>query len=517
MADLSPENPVDLVSADFPVWLRAAHLINFVLIGILLRSGIEILSSLPRLWWRNDCAPGTEWLRFTRRKLPREEGVYTSLMDEKTVSPLLALPGRENIGLGRHWHGLGVMLWVLNGVVYVILLLATGLWRRIVPTSWEVFPDAWESFTIYLGLGVPSIEHFTPYDALQQLAYTAVVFLIAPLMIATGIAMSPTVRNRFPWYVRMWGGHQGARSLHFLGVVAMSLFVVVHVGLVFLVHPEYNLPHMVFGVTDPSRYAQAFTVAVATVVVVIGFWIALSYWTLADRARAHRILVPLTEIGRRMGLGWVRMKPASPGQYTEKDLSAFHWTNGLPPTADESPYWVASRERDFADYAILVKDATSGRERRVTLEEITRLPRTEYVTTTTCMQGWSATSKFAGARLRDVLALLGERPPGARFAMATSYGLAQKMYDNRPREPFYSVIDLEDADSEMTVLVYERNDHPLDTHLGGPLRLRVESSHGYKMTKWVAELAWIEDYAEYGDGRGGTREDSALQAFNGRI
>ena len=86
---------------NFPLWLRATHLINFVLIGILLRSGWEMLSSLPRLWWRNDSKPGTEWLRFTRQRLPQEEGVYTSLMDERSLSPLIGLPGRKNIGLGR--------------------------------------------------------------------------------------------------------------------------------------------------------------------------------------------------------------------------------------------------------------------------------------------------------------------------------------------------------------------------------------------------------------------------------
>lgn len=501
----------------FPLWLRATHLINFVLIGILLRSGIEMLSSLPRLWWRNDSAPGTEWLRFTRRKLPTEEGVYTSLMDERPLSPLVSLPGRENIGLGRHWHGLGVMLWVLNGVVYVVLLLATGLWRRIIPTSWEVIPEAWDSFVIYLGFGKPSIEHFQPYDALQMIAYSGVVFILAPVMIGTGIAMSPTVRTRFPWYVRMWGGHQGARSIHFLAMVAMCIFIVMHVGLVFIVHAEYNLPHMVFGVTDTARFAQAFTIVIATIVVVIAFWIFLSYWSLADRARAHRFLVPVTEIGRKMGLGWVTMKPNALGQYGENKLSRFHWTNGLPPTEDESPYWTASRDKGFTDYEITLKNDIDGTERRVSLDELKALPKVEYISTTTCMQGWSATAKWSGVRLKDVMALLGERPAGARYVMVTSYGLAQKMYDNRPREPFYSAIDLNDADEEMTILAYERNGHDLDLHLGGPLRLRVESTHGYKMTKWVAEVAWIRDYAEYGDGRGGTREDSALQAFNGRI
>src|SRR5690625_3023416 len=100
---------------DFPLWLRATHLLNFVLIGMLLRSGWEILASLPRLWWRNDSAPGSEWLKFTRRELPREEGVYTSLMDERSASPVFTLPGKKNIGLGRHWHGLSATLWLLNG------------------------------------------------------------------------------------------------------------------------------------------------------------------------------------------------------------------------------------------------------------------------------------------------------------------------------------------------------------------------------------------------------------------
>ena len=59
-------------------------------------------------------------------------------------------------------------MWVLNGLIYVVLLFGTGQWRRIIPTSWDVVPEAWESLKIYVGFGVPSIEHFQPYDALQM-------------------------------------------------------------------------------------------------------------------------------------------------------------------------------------------------------------------------------------------------------------------------------------------------------------------------------------------------------------
>ena len=133
------------------------------------------------------------------------------------------------------------------------------------------------------------------------------------------------------------------------------------------------------------------------------------------------------------------------------------------------------------------------------------------------MQGWTATSKWAGVRLKDVLELLGPRPGNANYVLIESHGLAQVMYDNRPREPFYAVIPLADIDEEGTILAYERNGEPLEDHLGAPLRLRVESNHGYKMVKWVRKVQWVEDYAHIGDGRGGTREDSAMQAFNGRI
>ena len=129
---------------------------------------------------------------------------------------MIGLPGRKNIGLGRHWHGLGTTLWMLNGIVYVVLLFGTGLWRRIIPTSWDIFPQAWDSLVMYLGFTKPSVEHFQPYDALQMLGYTFIIFVVAPLMILTGLAMAPAIRNRFPRYVKFWGGHQGARSIHFI-------------------------------------------------------------------------------------------------------------------------------------------------------------------------------------------------------------------------------------------------------------------------------------------------------------
>lgn len=499
-----------------PLWLRATHLINFLLIGIALRSGWEIIASLPRFWWRGDCKPGTEWVRFTRRELPKEEGVYTSLMDEKRLSPIVGLPGRKNVGLGRHFHGLGVSLWIINGIVYVVLLFTTGMWRRIVPTSWDIFPNAWDSLLVYLSFRTPSIEHFMPYDALQQLGYFAIIFIVAPVMILTGIAMAPAVRSRFPWYVKLWGGHQGARSIHFIGMALLTIFIVVHVVLVFTVYPEHNVTRMVFGEVDTARFAQALTTMIATIVLVLAFWIALSYAALANRPLAQKIVVGITQPIRR-ALAHLKPRMSRQSSYTDADISEFHWTNGLPPTEDESVEWLQMRERDFSDWRLTVRDSINDREVELSLEDLRKLPRASYVAVHTCMQGWSATSRWTGVRLSDVLDVLGPRPEGARYVMATSYGLAQSMYDNRPREPFYACLDLAMVGEEDTIVAFERNGEALEDHLGAPARLRVESNHGYKMVKWLARLEWIEDYKAVGDGRGGTREDSAMQAFDGRI
>ncbi|HLR45239.1 MAG TPA: molybdopterin-dependent oxidoreductase, partial [Brevibacterium sp.] len=297
----------------------------------------------------------------------------------------------------------------------------------------------------------------------------------------------------------------------------MAGFIVMHVGLVFLVHGDYNMVHMVFGDVTTARAAQAYTIVIATIVIVVLFWIVLSYWSLADRERAQRFTAGVTEIGRRMFLNRLRPRMGRQNVYTDKDISEFHWTNGLPPTADESPEWIEARDNGWEGFTITVGDDTSGEERVLTLDDLTALPRVSYVAVHTCMQGWSATSRWSGARLRDVMELVGPRPEEAEYVLVESYGLAQKMYDNRPREPFYAVLDLDTVYEDDTIVAYERNGRPLETHLGAPARLRAESNHGYKMVKWIHSIRWIHDYTEYGDGRGGTREDSALQAFNGRI
>ncbi|WP_392544266.1 molybdopterin-dependent oxidoreductase [Oryzobacter telluris] len=500
----------------FPWWLQVTHLLNFLFLGLLLRSGWEILASHPRLYWRNDCGPDTEWLKFTKDRVPSEVGAFTARDDQRSLHPLVSLPGRGKIALGRAWHGLVTTAWVLNGLVYVGLLFGTGQWRRIVPTSWDVLPEAWESATVYAGFSAPAIEHFQPYDALQMLGYSFIVFVVAPLMIVTGPVMSPAVVGRYPWYPKLFGGRQAARSIHFIGMAVFVGFIVMHVALVFLVYPEHNLVHMMMGVEyDPALVAQAVTRTVIGITAVVVLWIAASYGSLIDVRKSQRVLYGLQKPLKKWVLGPMTSRQRAAQVFTEDDISPFHWVNTRPPDEAQSAEWLALRADDFAGFRLQVGGLVRE-EKWFTVADLKVIQAQDQITLHTCMQGWTGIAKWSGIRLRDVLAQV-EPLEGANYVMVESFGMAQHMHDGRPVEPYYTCLTTDMALEDETILAWGMNDANLPDMYGAPLRLRTESMHGYKMVKWVRSVTWIKDYRDVGDGMGGTREDSGYQDMDARI
>jgi thiosulfate reductase cytochrome b subunit len=122
--------------------------------------------------------------------------------------------------MARAWHFLSVQGFLLNGFIFVALLFFTDQWKRLVPVSWEIIPAAWNSFVHYATFHLPAEPNgFYQFNPLQQLSYFAVIFVMAPLSMLTGIAMSPAVDNRFPIFPKLFGSRQGARSIHFMLVV----------------------------------------------------------------------------------------------------------------------------------------------------------------------------------------------------------------------------------------------------------------------------------------------------------
>ena len=124
-----------------PVWVAATHFLNLLFLTLLARSGVEVLSALPKLYLSDHCPPGREVVRFSKKVFCADSREpWSSLDEEESWSPVIALPGRKNLGLARHWHFMTVQFWILTGLVYVALLFATGEWRRLVPTSWSIVP-----------------------------------------------------------------------------------------------------------------------------------------------------------------------------------------------------------------------------------------------------------------------------------------------------------------------------------------------------------------------------------------
>src|ERR1039457_6791675 len=253
----------------FPLWVRYCHFFNFLFVTMLIRSGLSILVDHPRLYFNNHCTPGSEWIRLTPITVPKDR-VWTAKDDARYVSPLVATPGyRHTIGLARCWHFLNVYGFIITGFFFVIMLFDTEQWRRLVPQSPLVLLQAWNTWVHYATFHLPSeFNGYYGYNALQQIACFAVVFVFGPLAILTGIAMSPAAVNRFPWYAKLFGGRQSARSVHFLTMLSFFAFLVVHVTLIAMTGFVRNMNHIVMG-TDDGNHIGMFLGFVGIGVVVL--------------------------------------------------------------------------------------------------------------------------------------------------------------------------------------------------------------------------------------------------------
>lgn len=341
----------------FPGLVRITHLLNILFLSLLARSGLEILSAHPELYWNRHCRPGSEWLRFTNKRI-LDDGLWAS-HDEEAFSSLVALPGHKHLGLGRHWHFASVLGWVLTGVAYVVLLFGTGEWRRLVPTSWEVIPDAWDALMAYLQFRLPEA---TAYNGLQQLSYAGVVFGLSPFLITTGAAMSPAIDARFPRFPKLLGGVQWARSLHFLGLVAVAAFTLVHTLMVVIHGLPEGLSRVLVG-----EGAIAIVVSIAALAVIVLLHVAGTAASLRSPRAVQCLLGAIVDPLQ----GTLSRRMSSRQDHDPADVSTFFRVNGRPP--------------ESAEYAALARDGFAGWRLRasgeveeplcLSLDELRAMPR----------------------------------------------------------------------------------------------------------------------------------------------
>lgn len=228
----------------FPPWLSWQHFLNALFILLIIRSGwlVRTTTRPPAYWTRNNNGP-------IRTKTP---------------------PTKMSIHLWLH-QSLDA-LWILNGVVFYVLIFATGQWKRLVPHSWDVFPNALSAMLQYASLDWPSENGWVNYNGLQLLAYFTTVFIAAPLAIATGLRMSSAWPKHTANLNKIYP-IEVARKLHLPVMLYFVGFIVVHVTLVFATGALRNLNHM-YAAHDGGGWTGFWFFAASLVVMIIG-WIAV--------------------------------------------------------------------------------------------------------------------------------------------------------------------------------------------------------------------------------------------------
>jgi methionine sulfoxide reductase catalytic subunit len=475
------------VTSGFPAWLRLLHFLNLFFMAFIVRAGVQILADHPRLYWKRDCTPGTEWFRF-QSAVPTGR-IWTAKDDSVTLPAWLGIPGiRHSIGLARWWHFSITLLWMINGIAFYILLFATDQWRRVVPSTWEVFPNALSTALQYLSLTFPADHSWTRYNSLQQLAYFVTIFLAAPTSILTGLMQSPAISNRLGWFGRALN-RQRARSIHFLALCWFLIFILAHVTLVFITGARVNLNMMWAGVHDTSW--SGFAVFLPALILLGVTW----WWASPFTLRHARLVQRIGEVMSRP-FGSVTQSWDATSQLTEKDISPHFWPNGTMPNSEEFELLV---KNNFADYRLRIGGLVEN-PAELSYAALKAMPKQEQITTHFCIQGWSGVAKWGGVPMRHVLDLV---KPTADARYAVLYSLA----DGGDGGRYYDTHSLRNMRHELTILAYEMNGAPLSVLHGAPLRLRCENEVGFKMVKWIASIEFVHDYADLGAGEGGYNED----------
>ena len=475
----------------FPLWVCYCHFFNFLFVMLLIRSGLSILYDHPRLYFNDGCTPGSEWIRFSPLKVPRDR-IWTAKDDARYISPLVGTPGyRHTIGIARVWHFINVHGFILTGIIFISLLLGTEQWRRIVPTSPVVLAQAWNTFVHYATFHLPPEPNgFYGYNALQQIAYFTVVLVFGPLAIATGIAMSPAVVSRFPWYARIFGGRQSARSIHFLTMLSFGAFLAVHVTLVVMTGFARNMNHIVMGTDDLSPWGMY--LGFVGIAVVVLSWFVAHYLSWHHPRGLQHALKTVTYPMQLLTLN--RLVPAQ--DYRERDISPYFWPNGKMPVRED---WKRLSEHSFQDFRFRVQGLVENPV-ELSLADLEKLGIVEHITMHHCIQGWSGIAKWGGIPMRTLIDLVRPKPE-AKVVAFFSFGEA--LYGG----PYYDTQSLENVLKAQCLLATRMNGQPLPNVYGAPLRLRVENQLGYKMVKWIERIEFITSEKTLGAGEGGRNED----------
>ncbi|HLK23264.1 MAG TPA: cytochrome b/b6 domain-containing protein [Caulobacteraceae bacterium] len=250
--------------------VRVTHWINVLLISLLLMSGAQIFNAHSRLYWGAAGADAdTPIFQMSAHARPNGQLAGTTSLGGLTIDTTgvfgvsqyhgatvvqgfpgwLTIPSYRDLATGRRWHFFMAWAFVINGLIYLAFGFLSGHFRRdVAPDRDQITPrhilrSVWD----HIRLKHPTGAEAKRYNVLQKLTYLVVIFVLLPLMLATGLTMSPGMDSVAPWLLDLFGGRQSARTIHFVSANLIVLFVLVHVVEVFLAGVVNEVRSMITG------------------------------------------------------------------------------------------------------------------------------------------------------------------------------------------------------------------------------------------------------------------------------
>lgn len=255
--------------------VRLTHWINVLILLVLLMSGMQIFNAHPALYLGQasdfdhpilamkavrdgEAMRGETTLfgyRFDTTGVFGAGGDAVSDYQRYGFPWSVTLPGYRDLATGRRWHFFFAWLFLFNGVIYLLWSLASGHLRRDLAPSKPELKHIGASIREHLRFRFPKGEEAKRYNVLQKLSYLVVILVLLPLMLLSGLGMSPGMDAAWPWLLDVMGGRQTARTIHFVTASLIVLFFVIHIVMVLVSGAWNNLRSMITGryVIEPAE------------------------------------------------------------------------------------------------------------------------------------------------------------------------------------------------------------------------------------------------------------------------
>jgi thiosulfate reductase cytochrome b subunit len=250
-----------------PVFVRIAHWTNVIVLTVMLMSGLQIFNAHSALYWgyqsdfnhpllsmvamQNNDGSLKGITQIGSWQFDTTGWLGASQMNGQWAvrgfPSWATIPGPQWLAMGRLWHFFFAWLFVANGVIFASLAFYSGHFRRDLKPKVSDITGLPTEIAHHAKLQFPKGEAAKTYNGIQRLTYFTVIFIIGPLIVLTGLTMSPTLDAAFPFLPWLFGGRQSARTIHFLCAFSFLLFFIVHIVMVVLSGTWNNIRAMITG------------------------------------------------------------------------------------------------------------------------------------------------------------------------------------------------------------------------------------------------------------------------------